>query len=683
MSLNAITPGNCSYLEENWNCLIAGTDTTITVVQADRWEHSMYYNSDPGVLGFYYSNHCGFLVDDQMWEFDHNFFEMTPEEVIVMDPTCRKGLESAYGSLMRAGFTKKTLLGKRLGIYIGCSGSDWPGTLAGTIKGDIHAYSSTTTDFVATRISHRLGLRGPTQVHDTACSSSLVALNVGFWTLRPVEPGQMRITQGEQAKWTLMQGCNAQLGPFSWIGLCGPKMLSPRGRCFTFDHSADGFNRAEGFNGCTMKALDSCEDETDSLARACGGCVNQDGRSASMTAPHGPSQQECIRSSLRESNLTPADIRMTELHGTGTALGDPIEVGALRGVMKTRTLPIVKTSGKSNYGHLEANAGVTGYTKCVMMLNYGCCAPNCHLNMLNANIDMHGYPVIINDLGLTTGSSGFAGVSSFGFGGTNGRGDIWGRALKGPYATGGDWLGMDKLAYVRGRAQDLKDRGMALDDPDFSQSFKDKCMLHARADYARSHSKIVADDWRLKPTDWLGKVIPQEEAPLPIGPGSDPEWSLVLDMAKHTTPSGLPFTLRMAIDMMTELMTAYSEPDFQAAMIKAFIDNGGDPRKTNAARKELFSPVQEVVLPKYGFEATPRGVQESLQGTNAYLSSPKIIELNNMMGFLNAPEGRQPPPPEIVEFFSRMAAGGGSQPAEAAIQMASRRSKLTKEMVSR
>merc|ERR1711904_411918 len=99
-----------------------------------------------------------------------------------------------------------------------------------------------------------------------------------------------------------------------------------------------------------------------------------------------------------------------------------------------------------------------------MMLTHGMCAPNVHLNMLNANIDQNGYPVIINDLGVFSGSSGFAGVSSFGFGGTNGRADVWGRALAGPYNAGGDWVHMDKLAYVRARAQDLKDRAMAFDD---------------------------------------------------------------------------------------------------------------------------------------------------------------------------------------------------------------------------
>merc|ERR1712151_959345 len=145
------------------------------------------------------------------------------------------------------------------------------------------------------------------------------------------------------------------IGPMSYISLSGPGMLTSNGRCFTFDHSADGFARGEGFGSIKLKR---CEDDVDSMNRLAiliGCCVNQDGRSASMTAPHGPSQQEVIRNSMREGGLLASMITIAECHGTGTALGDPIEVGALRGVMRgDRPIPILKTSAKSNIGHLEA-----------------------------------------------------------------------------------------------------------------------------------------------------------------------------------------------------------------------------------------------------------------------------------------------------------------------------------------
>ncbi|CAE8621809.1 unnamed protein product [Polarella glacialis] len=152
-----------------------------------------------------------------------------------------------------------------------------------------------------------------------------------------------------------------------------------------------------------------------------------------MTAPHGPSQQECIRASLREANVTPADIRIAELHGTGTALGDPIEVGALRAVMKHRDTPIFKTSAKSNLAHAEANAGMAGLLKCVLMLRHGVTPPNVHFKSLNPHLDLTGYPVYLCDDMCEIGTnSGYAGVSSFGFGGTNARADIWAKAVHGP-----------------------------------------------------------------------------------------------------------------------------------------------------------------------------------------------------------------------------------------------------------
>lgn len=364
-------------------------------------------------------------------------------------------------------------------------------------------------------------------MHDTACSSSLVALADGHWNLRPEEPGAVTSTNNVQLQWMLALGVNQLLGPGSWIGLSAPKMLSAHGRCFTFDQSADGFNRGEGFGGCSLRDMQKAEETLDRYAMLCGSAINQDGRSASMTAPHGPSQQECIRNSLRESGITPADVRMAELHGTGTALGDPIELGALRGVMmwrgpgQRREEPIYKTSAKSNMGHLEATAGIAGFSKCVAMLMHGCCIPNVHLNQLNANADTSMYPVLFASEMSDTGNSGNVGVSSFGFGGTNARGDVWARAQEGPFNTGGTHR-FDKLQYLHAMQQDFIDRSRALEDPDLSESLLKNPMLllEKRSSYAREEADTVGKDWRLTENDWLGNPIPQEAPPLPVGPGT-------------------------------------------------------------------------------------------------------------------------------------------------------------------
>jgi len=211
-------------------------------------------------------------------------------------------------------------------------------------------------------------------------------------------------------------------------------MLSFKGRSFTFDVGADGYGRGEG---CAMLffTLEPYSDSTYGLLA--GSQTNQDGRSASMTAPHGPSQQDVIRASMREAGLDASMITIAECHGTGTALGDPIEMGSLRGVMKKDRgeVPLLTTSAKSNIGHLEAGAGMAGIIKCVMMLRSSVGAPNCHLNEFNPHLDISGFPVVMETEATDFGhNSGLTGVSSFGFGGTNARADMWGHAVRGPRA---------------------------------------------------------------------------------------------------------------------------------------------------------------------------------------------------------------------------------------------------------
>merc|ERR1719247_38241 len=163
-----------------------------------------------------------------------------------------------------------------------------------------------------------------------------------------------------------------------------------------------------------------------------GACSNQDGRSASMTAPNGPSQQECIRGSMKEAGLDANDVTCAECHGTGTALGDPIEVGALKGVMRNRVVPLAETSAKAHIGHLEACAGMAGMLKCLAMCQASAGTPSPHLAALNPNLDISGYPTIFcTDIVEYGTNSGISGVSSFGWGGANGRADIWSPCRRG------------------------------------------------------------------------------------------------------------------------------------------------------------------------------------------------------------------------------------------------------------
>jgi len=252
--------------------------------------------------------------------------------------------------------------------------------------------------------------------------------------MRRREPDQNMSAIDSGLKDALIIGVNTLVGQGSYISLSGPGMLSQKGRCFTFDHSADGFARGEGIGSVLLKHCVNNVESVDRIAMLIGSSVNQDGRSASMTAPHGPSQQQVINASMREAGVSPRLITICECHGTGTALGDPIEVGALRGCIfkgGERDTPILKTSAKSNIGHLEAGAGIAGFIKCCLMLNYSAGAPNCHLMNLNPHLDVGGYPVYFEtELADYGQNSGLTGVSSFGFGGTNARADVWSHATK-------------------------------------------------------------------------------------------------------------------------------------------------------------------------------------------------------------------------------------------------------------
>mmetsp|Transcript_95587 Transcript_95587/g.275421 ORF Transcript_95587/g.275421 Transcript_95587/m.275421 type:complete len:1245 (-) Transcript_95587:98-3832(-) len=447
MSMDTMLAMNGSNPEFFWAALVGGTDGG-RHLSAIRWDPDAYFIEDKDLaIGKYYSNHGGFVLEETCLAFDNEFFGMSEEQVTNTEPLQRNALEIGYSVLHKAGWTRGTLSGANIGVYVGNCGTDWAAVKLSPaiteLTGDwLNALSAHALNG---RLSYIFGMRGPVSTSDTACSSSLVATGTAHNALRRVEPDQLKVCNDSYLNWAVAIGTNGLWGPHSWIGLCGMKMLSSKGRCFTFDHTADGFARGEGTSGITMSITD--KDHQGRLAMFCGTAINQDGRSASMTAPHGPSQQECLRASMREANIVPGDVRVAELHGTGTALGDPIEVGALRGVMRNRELPIIKTSAKCNLEHGEANAGMAGLIKCFLLLLHGTCPPNIHLKDLNPHIDTNAYPVLFADELVDLGtSSGYAGVSSFGFGGTNARGDLWAKAAVGVRRTG--QLDEEKVDYI-------------------------------------------------------------------------------------------------------------------------------------------------------------------------------------------------------------------------------------------
>lgn len=386
----------------------------------ERWDCDEYYQEDADpTSGYSYTCHGGF--SDGIELFDCKFFDISPAEARTMDPTQRQVLEVFYMSLAGAGFEKKRLQTKAANVatFCGLDKNEWS-SLPKEIDGGGFGASSGANSITSNRFNYCMNLKGASMTIDTACSSSLVACHTAklYLLFKHFDPCEAVIGGG----------VNLSLSPHTYVGCCAATMHSHVGRCLTYNATADGYARGEATAAVALK-LQNFDLDLGHYALLAGSQANQDGRSASLTAPNGPAQERCFAAVLREIGISPREMDTTECHGTGTALGDPIEIGAYRKVMSTapRTDPIVITSGKSNLGHCEGSAGVGGLKKCVLMCMYAEATPNCHLNGLNPHLDMVGFPGVITCEGLPfKGESSYNGVLSFGFGGTNASATCWG-----------------------------------------------------------------------------------------------------------------------------------------------------------------------------------------------------------------------------------------------------------------
>jgi len=401
-----------------------------TEIPTGRWDMSLYWSDDPNSFGKSVTRHSGLLTDEMLRGFDNKFFGIEDEVAAYLPPLQRLLIENSFEAFAIAGWTLETLRGQPIATCIADIGSDWDAFFGFQEKPEAWLKAATIHSVPsAARLASTLKLTGPVSQVDTACSSSTVSANMLHSLLR-----QHRI---KEINWGLSMGTQNILLPWPFVGLSGAGMLGRSGRCLTFDQSANGYNRSEGVGGLLLKFSGDVTDVRDRLACFVSCYINQDGRSASLTAPNGPSQQACVRGSLREARVAPDDMNITENHGTGTALGDPIEVGSIRAVFAKRPTPLPITTGKSHIGHLESTAGSVGLVKVVATLSHAAVPPNCHLRQLNAHIEIEGFPgqwpTELTDLGVP---EVFGGLNSFGFGGTNSRADMWANRLPGNDGTG-------------------------------------------------------------------------------------------------------------------------------------------------------------------------------------------------------------------------------------------------------
>jgi myxalamid-type polyketide synthase MxaE and MxaD len=398
--------------EAYWRLLAGGGDA-ISEVPADRWDSATFYDPDISAPGRMNTRWGGFVEDID--RFDAAFFGISPREAARMDPQQRLMLEVAWEALEDAGQTRESLAGSQTGVFVACCQNDYGHLQFSDLAViDAHTASGTAHSIVANRLSFLLNLRGPSVAIDTACSSSLVALHLACQSLRE-----------RDCDVALAGGVNAILSPEMTISLSKFGFLAPDGRCKTFDAAADGFVRSEGCGALVLKRLaEALGDGDPILAVIRGSAVNQDGRTNALTAPSGLAQQAVVRQALENAKVLPSEIGYVEAHGTGTKLGDPIEVEALAAVFGPPAAvgrPILLGSAKTNIGHLEAAAGLAGLIKVVLSMQHDAIPPHVHFRAINPHIALGETPFVI-PTALTPWPAverRYAGVSSFGFGGTN------------------------------------------------------------------------------------------------------------------------------------------------------------------------------------------------------------------------------------------------------------------------
>ena len=395
--------------EEFWQLLQNGKDA-IVETPAERWDKSDYY-AQPSTSAKICTTYGGFVP--HLKEFDASFFRIAPREAASLDPQQRLLLEVSWEALENAAIPADKVRGSQTGVFIGVSAIDYWHQLLSRNKTEIDAYLTTgnTHSLASGRISHFFDFTGTSISLDTACSSSLVAVHLAIKSLRDRE-----------CNMALAGGVNRLISPKISINFSQAKMLSPDGRCKTFDASANGFVRSEGCGIVVLKRLsDAIADGDNIRAILLGSATNQDGRTSSITTPNSLSQQAVIKQALANSKVEPSQVSYLETHGTGTSLGDAIELEALSKVFQDNE-QLILGALKTNIGHLESAAGIASLIKTVLALENQFIPPNLHLNRPNSNIEWQNLPFKLPEKSINWNKSTqprIAGVSSFGFSGTN------------------------------------------------------------------------------------------------------------------------------------------------------------------------------------------------------------------------------------------------------------------------
>jgi acyl transferase domain-containing protein len=409
-------PGGANTTDRFWTLLSAGSDA-VTEVPPERWNVGEFYDPDPQARNKMYTRWGGFIP--QIGDFDPSFFGIAPQEALRMDPQQRLLLEMAWELFESAGYAASRISASRTGVFLGVLPSEYL-MLQNNAEGracfdDVFIGTGNSSSMAAGRISHFFNLNGPCLAVDTACSSSLVAVHLACQSIRSGE-----------CDLALAGGVNAALAPETFIQLCKLHMLAKDGRCKAFDAAADGFVIGEGGGMVALKRWSEAMRDGDHVfAVILGSAVNEDGKTSTITAPNGLAQQAVIRSALTQAGVSAQQIDYVEAHGSGTPMGDPIEVEAMAAVLcegRSPDEPLITGTVKANIGHLEAASGIAGLIKMALALDRKWIPAQLHFKNPNPAIEWAEHPIRVPEQGLAwpeKAGDRMGGVSSFGWSGTN------------------------------------------------------------------------------------------------------------------------------------------------------------------------------------------------------------------------------------------------------------------------
>ena len=402
-----------------WDNLAGGVNS-IREVPAGRFDWRKYFG-DPREPNRTNSKWGGFI--DDVDKFDNDFFHVSPTEAQLMDPQQRLMLELCWGCLEDAGYLPASLAGSDTGVFVGVAGLDYRELLEARLPSvEAHRSTGNYLSLVANRVSYFLDLRGPSVPYDTACSSALFALHYAAQSINSGESGM-----------ALVAGINIILTPTTFISFSKTGMLSPTGQCRTFDASADGYVRGEGGGVILIKSLKKAIEDGDHIYGVIkGSAINHGGRSQTLTSPNAFAQSQVIQDAYKRAGIAPDKVSYIEAHGTATPKGDPLEITGLKRAWRylERHFKVKASEGtcaigalKTNIGHLETASGIAGIIKVLLAFQHRQLPPLVNFNQLNPNIELDGSPFYLvkelQDWRAPGPQALVAGVSSFGFGGTN------------------------------------------------------------------------------------------------------------------------------------------------------------------------------------------------------------------------------------------------------------------------